>query len=1693
MIKKFVRGFQLIFFLFLAAPVFSQVPLKSKSDLFKVVSSIPGEYVYSFELPDLKIDSAAGGSRITLPFAEYLSETDGHHLPVYFYILELPEGGATATVENDISQIHVVPMPLVQPQSDYTVDSFEGTLLSRKKNRQAEISFAGKIRDLPIYRLLIRPVEFIGERGVRFHKKFNIRVRYTNRPIPVHEMRSDEMRNTLKNDCLNIEDAVKFQKLQKASLSKSSTQPAPGPFVKILLDHNGIYKISYDDLVDKTKLSFKGVDPRTFRLLSQGIETRIYVRSRIADKFQSGDFIEFYGEAYDASKNRALRDIDRDKGHHLDPWSDINAYFLSWGGSAGLRLIEENGKRAIPSENPNLIKPPFFTRVKHFERDDVRLSIKDFNLIQPTYTEDIYAFDNGVSYLSASTQTVTTRDYEFTLEEPYFSVVQNLSLKINLQGISLTKHFVEISIDGQRITSPNISWTGQTKKTASINFLSQTLGSQKTHKLQITVPANAERTIDEFALNWFEITYPQAYSVTDNYLEFKTDKAVGTKYEFIISNFTDYNVSVYKKGISRIVNADLVATPFRSDTTYQIFFQDDVPGQDIEYIAVGESAKRSPREIQVYTPPQLTSANHDARYLIITTRAFRDSVRRLENYRKSRGYAAETVTIEDIYDEFNFGVKSPWAIRNFLRYTFSSPLWAGSQGPPLYVALVGDASSAIKSNADFLPTQFIQTEKYGAAASDHWYSLVDDKDILPDFFVGRISISSARELNIYIDKLIAYELRTPAGDWKNKVLFIGGQSDTRGVQQGNPEIPLDVFRYQATNLINQRLEQSFSPERIYAFPGKQFGGGANAVIDAFSNGNLLVTYLGHGGGGIWGDLDFVTGKPLLNAQQVQQFVPNAGKFPIVLSMTCFVGAFDGGKSLSEVMLFAQNAGAIGVYAAGGTGWILGDYQLLDQTMNGFLQSGATAGEAIAKGKTNYLIFRGESDFSAEGAILSNSIFQSYVAQSMVYQFNFLGDPALEIQSPKKSAFTISDYSPVRSSVITATGTTSFSGGAGVAEIYQVKPVQDSVQTGANLPSFVVLSKVNFTIQNFAYQVQLPLGSISNLSDGRVGLRIFGESSNGKLSFNAVDNFTLNGSNISNVRTVPGAPSSTDTVRFTAQVSDPDGIKYVIAQYSRTGNTAQSGIVDTLFPASQNSFVGKGVGPFDENDQITWLLKAKDNLGDSVFSLSQTFRILAGTDLSVASPVGKSIFLGGESNVRINAVIQNLGYFSLVNVHVKFFDGDPLSTGVFLGEAYTDVAGSVSNAGSVGRDTVSIPAVLSNGVHNLYVWIDPDSLLNDIDRSNNIAGASILLNRFNVTPLHGTTYAGLKNDTVTLDSALFFSVPANAVSQNATIDISSSSTISLINQPDAQFAIPKNSTVIKAYSLRLSQNLLVPGKIFVQIRYDTSRYGVSYADSIGLYRWNAANRKWQVLPDLQKSWGTITANVSSTNSQFVLLINRDYLPPSVETTIEGQFFSNGSIAPRKNPKISAIVYDQNGVSLDRADIVIKIDGNDLDATQVTIPDSLQGQNTVPITLNLNREFQDGTHTMTLQAKDINGNMSPTDTLSFEVLSKFKIELFGNYPNPFANTTTIAFRVEAGETLDDLDISIYTVSGRRIRHITPTDPNVSNQILNSIGYHEVIWDALDDDGRRIANGIYFYRVRGKLNGKTIEQKGKIGYFR
>ncbi len=1693
----------------------------SKQDYVRVLSDTDGEAVYEFTFPDPVVRREGSGlATLELPFFEPAAENGKTPLPKISYVMELPAAGAVASVV--LSETAVLPVGTLAPAAvEWPASDNGGPLWAGTAAESGDTwlprdlivwKSIGKMRDIPLYQLTVTPFRYRAATGqVEFHKKIRVRVRFAaGQKTPLTEWQTSEVDRVLKSELINRSSAVKRRQVTSRT-ARQSPRALEGltfadgeVFVRLIVDQNGIYKLDYDRLRESTGFDFRNVNPRTFRLFNHGLEVPIYVQGESDGVFSGNDYLEFYGEKNLARNNPYLRDIPATNGHYLDPWTNDNAYFLTWNGNYGLRLIEENG--GVISTQPS----PFnFTEKRHFEEDNTRITLTNINMIQPSVMEDLWAFDDGIAYSKYTPSTQTSRNYVFRLDRIYTLFQHVDTIHISLQGISTgNPHRVDVQINGVALTTQGqLTWSGKTKYDARIPFSSSILhDGDNTLTIQTPVSTRpATDSIDAVALNWFEISYKRTFSAEDDYVEFSPDPGSPTSLLFTLPHFREGGISVYKKGVSKIVNGNYRRNSL--DSTWQVTFQDDVLIEGVEYVAVGEAAKLTPKRIVMDTSAALRTGSHNARYLIITPRILREPARRLHDLRLASGYTVETIDVEDIYDEFGAGVKNPYAIRDFLRFTYQSSNWQGTQGSPLYVTIIGDATDRPQSETSeyFVPLQHIQTEKYGPAASDYWFAMADDDDILPDFFIGRLPVSSEQHLSDIIDKIELYEESATTGDWKNRIQYIGGSSETRGIGSPSQELPIDVFRYQCNSIINNVWPPAFSPDRIYAYPaGDRFIGGANEVIDAFTQGRLIVNYLGHGGGFIWGDIDAVTGRPLLNNEQVAFFGANGGRFPLVLSMTCFVGAFDAPQVvLGELLLRTPGKGAIGVLASSGTGWIQGDYRLLRNSTLPLVQEDLTVGESIALGKLNYLIEANQADFEVTGG--GGSLTQTYVPQSNVFQFNFLGDPALKLRTPTRKTITLSGHSPSRSETITVSGGCDFSSGSGRWEIYQMKAVT-AVTHGRNEPTFTTLATGTFSITstNYAFNVDLSQFSDTVLQDGYTGIRVFGETADGRQSFNAFTDFAVNATYISQIQTVPATITSSDSVRLQAYISDPDGIAYAVAWYDLSGSVVMSGVVDTMYPVGGQIYRSNGLAPLGENDIIRYRIRVFDGNGDSTVSLTYQTSVLAGIDLSLNpqndpnNPLTDHIYVGGRDEVRINAIVENRGYLDLQNVRLKFYLGHPSLGGTLLGEVTTDIPGSIPNAGIIARDTVSIVSPLTSGTHAIYAWVDPDSEFNDINRVNNLAYRTLTINAFNVTPDLGTTYTGIRNDTVALDSGLSLNIPPGAVAQNTILRITTTAHIFVQSQPDLQLIATSGHASPVGYQLNFERidELISRGKaIWTVFSYDTTVYSPTlYQDSIAVYRWDSGNKRWNIVGyDMAHVPGMVAVALDERLEigLLALILSRDRRAPVIEPTIEGQFFSQGSIAP-KNPKISAVLYDQNGVSLRRDNYVIKIDNETLNTSKIILADSLANSNNVTLTLDLPAAFEPGEHTVSFQARDVCGNISDDVLLHFRVVTKFDIKLVGNFPNPFANTTTFVFRVEAYEPLDRLDISIYTVSGRRIRRISSDDPT-GGAPLNAVGYHEILWDATDDQGRGVANGIYFYKIKGRLGGKSVERRGKIGFFR
>ena len=78
--------------------------------------------------------------------------------------------------------------------------------------------------------------------------------------------------------------------------------------------------------------------------------------------------------------------------------------------------------------------------------------------------------------------------------------------------------------------------------------------------------------------------------------------------------------------------------------------------------------------IEQDTPSALGASTNRADYILIAPKAFWEQAERLAIYRTNQGLATILVDIQDIYDEFGFGIADVSAIQAFLAFALDH--WA---------------------------------------------------------------------------------------------------------------------------------------------------------------------------------------------------------------------------------------------------------------------------------------------------------------------------------------------------------------------------------------------------------------------------------------------------------------------------------------------------------------------------------------------------------------------------------------------------------------------------------------------------------------------------------------------------------------------------------------------------------------------------------------------------------------------------------------------------------------------------------------------------------------------------------------------------------------------------------------------------------------------------------------------------------
>ena len=638
--------------------------------------------------------------------------------------------------------------------------------------------------------------------------------------------------------------------------AKTQLDLAADPGLKIYVSREGWYRVT------RAAMVASGFDPGTnekkITLYTTGVEVPIIATS---------DGIEFYGLPLDTNATGA------------------RTYWLRSGNGTGARIALSKDKGGDPVAGP-----------LPFTYDRKERSI---------YFAALMNNGDGTNFFGQVITTwPVTQDLLIGAIDPSYG--GNASMEITIQGATEgIAHVVDLALNGHPLGVVTVD--SQNAQTFTLTFPQSYLTSG-TNTLAMQA-LNSD--FDVSLLAGTRITYQHLLRADDGQLEV----AVPGRRAVTVGGFATTNVRAIDV-TDPLKPAELETTVTADgNATFNAMFTPSDSG--MRTVLVFDAARiLSTAELAVNRPSTWSDGKSGADLLIVSNPLFTSAASTLAAARQREGISTAIVDVDDVYDEMNFGIRDPQAIRAFLQ---SAMKWKKA---PKWILLLGDASFDARNYLDlgafdFVPTAMIPTLYLKTASDD---TLTDfDGDGIADVPVGRIPARTAADAALVLDRIASRG--TPSGAWASNALFIVDQ-------------PVGFDFAAAAHDAAQLLPPSIASRTI-----------DSNVSAAMNDGALLVDYIGHGSTELWGTQSIFSSYEAMT-------LTNGTRLPFVVAMTCLTGVFHDvyTTSVAEGLLFAPHGGAIAVW--GSSTLTEPDQQALmnNELMRQLFTSGMTLGEATRRAK-----------------------------------------------------------------------------------------------------------------------------------------------------------------------------------------------------------------------------------------------------------------------------------------------------------------------------------------------------------------------------------------------------------------------------------------------------------------------------------------------------------------------------------------------------------------------------------------------------------------------------------------------------------------------------------------------------------------------------------------------------------------------
>ncbi|MBP7961501.1 MAG: hypothetical protein KA003_05985 [Caldilineaceae bacterium] len=743
----------------------------------------------------------------------------------------------------------------------------------------------------------------------------------------------------------------------------------PANAYRVSVKDDGIYELSYAYL-QTAGLPVDTLDPRTFRMHFMGQEIRIQVTGQADGRFDASDAVIFYGRNVDTLYYDGLFASNK--------YVNELVYFLSYGAGNGLRMETVTGApTAAPAQTVS---------VEHILDETNYWYFSEFPPLPVSGGDHWFG-----QWIQPRRNNVSSSNIRFTASDVDATVPGRLSM--TLQGYAAGPHFLRLYLNDTQVYSGTSGWDdfGDIGVTMPIT---PGLFVNGLNTVKVELANLMDRSYDKVYINMAQIDFPRQLVAIADSLNIR-GVTTGT-WTFAASGFSSSDVTVYNVTDPNSVGMVINGTPSAlgpagsQQSAAGITFGATVTPKTRLFLAAPSAHKQpvsiisSTAKTSVYTPVDLLANTNRYDYIIITHGDFWDEMQPLARYR-SFFYDVAMVDAQEIYNNFNGGMMSAEAIRDFLAYAYNN--WSGAQ--PEFVLLVGDGAVDMRnyksvSPPTFMPPFLVMADPYlGETAADNRFVLLAGNDLLPDMAIGRFPAGSEADVVNMVKKTLDYEINPPADGWTNNVLFISDDLEGGGGDfYGYSDILVSGFVDAPTNTIPY-LPPSYSATRAYLgktcdLANESPATGCRTLISETLNitGAMLVSYIGHSSRDVWG-LEYLMDGQLVSG------LNNSQKLPVILAMTCLEGSFHDSSVLSLAESYMRSSGgAVASWSPTGLGVATGHDYLEQSFFKNLFQNGITE-----LGRLTVLAKQDLHEHDTTGRF-----------EDLIDTYLLFGDPALRLQT-----------------------------------------------------------------------------------------------------------------------------------------------------------------------------------------------------------------------------------------------------------------------------------------------------------------------------------------------------------------------------------------------------------------------------------------------------------------------------------------------------------------------------------------------------------------------------------------------------------------------------------------------------------------------------------------------------------------------